>query len=79
MQFSAPSAESSPSRRRHFGRRETLIAAVLLRNLQVLQFNAHEISETVRLGSALKTANIGIGLYASASYFNHECCPAVTR
>lgn len=64
------------------GPQEILVARVLLRNLEILQFNAHEISETIRpkdSTTTLKTINIGVGLYKSASYFNHECFPAVAR
>ncbi len=55
---------------------------MLLRNLEILQFNAHEISEVVTSKDAaksLKTSSIGIGLYTSASRFNHECFVTVSR
>lgn len=60
---------------------EIRIAVILLRNLEILQFNAHEISEAVKCKKtkSLKTFNIGVGLYKTASYFNHDCFPAVSR
>ncbi|XP_065226912.1 SET and MYND domain-containing protein 4-like [Planococcus citri] len=61
---------------------ELMIGRVLLRNLEVLQFNAHEIFEPVEFKNSnkpVKALNIGIGLYKTGSYFNHDCYPAVSR
>lgn len=62
---------------------EIMIGSLILRNLQVIQFNAYEVCEFVmesrknyRKGSA---SSIGIALYNTASYFNHSCAPNVTR
>lgn len=55
---------------------------LLVRNLQLLQFNAHEIYETVRGNhqfSGAKTIYIAVGIYPTGALFNHECCPAVAR
>ncbi|XP_044007508.1 SET and MYND domain-containing protein DDB_G0273589-like [Aphidius gifuensis] len=59
------------------------VAVVLLRNLQLLQFNAHEISET-RISNEhrfqkSKVVYIGVALYINCARFNHDCYPAVTR
>uniref|UniRef100_A0A1B6DV01 Uncharacterized protein n=1 Tax=Clastoptera arizonana TaxID=38151 RepID=A0A1B6DV01_9HEMI len=63
---------------------ELYIGSVMLRLLQTLQFNAHEIYETL-----LKTENDfrsskvvykAVGIYPTvAAYFNHDCYPAVAR
>ena len=61
---------------------EQLLASVLLRNLEILQFNAHEIYEVVRNGTPLipnKSLGIGLGIYSMASYFNHSCHGGVAR
>ncbi|KAK0167064.1 hypothetical protein PV327_004508 [Microctonus hyperodae] len=62
---------------------EIIVGSILLKNLQLLQFNAHEISET-RLGNehrfrGSKTIYLGVAIYPSAARFNHDCYPAVTR
>ncbi|KAL1116804.1 hypothetical protein AAG570_005274 [Ranatra chinensis] len=62
---------------------EIFVGGQLLRHMQVLQYNAHEIYETVMKSpnefSTSKTCYIGIGLYPTVALFNHECYPAVTR
>lgn len=74
------------------------VAEVLIGLLQVLQFNAHEICDSIHSnddvngntinGSALSDKSspkygrfvyIGVAIYNSAAYFNHQCYPAVTR
>ncbi|XP_034939487.1 SET and MYND domain-containing protein 4-like isoform X2 [Chelonus insularis] len=59
------------------------VGSILLRNLQLLQFNAHEIFETQHGNDhrfrGSKTVYLGIAIYPSASRFNHDCYPAVTR
>jgi SET and MYND domain-containing protein 4 len=62
---------------------ELEIGALILRLLQALQFNAHEIYET-KLGvphriSDSKVIYIGVGIYRTGALFNHECYPSVTR
>ncbi|XP_030372757.1 SET and MYND domain-containing protein 4 [Scaptodrosophila lebanonensis] len=75
----------------YFGRRKTegvnptavelQVATSLLGLLQVLQFNAHEIYETMvteeHRFEGSKVVFVGAGLYGTASYFNHECWPSV--
>uniref|UniRef100_A0A182QSN0 MYND-type domain-containing protein n=1 Tax=Anopheles farauti TaxID=69004 RepID=A0A182QSN0_9DIPT len=60
---------------------ENFIGGLLVHNLQLLQFNAHEVSEIIRdtpddIG---KSTFIGGGLYPTLALFNHSCDPGVTR
>ena len=61
----------------------TYVCSLLLRNLQVLQFNAHEIYAVVRPSpkaiSPCKNKIIALGIYPRASYFNHSCHGQVSR
>ncbi|EFN88450.1 SET and MYND domain-containing protein 4 [Harpegnathos saltator] len=63
---------------------ELFIAGLLLHNLQLLQFNSHEISELVRpkgettLAKA-KSMFIGGGVYPTVAMLNHSCNPGVVR
>lgn len=59
------------------------VGELLLLYLQMLQFNAHEIYETVykeehRFRTA-KALYIGVALYPTVSLFNHDCYPSVAR
>ena len=57
-------------------------ATILLRHLQSFPCNAHEISELAldRKNIATSTCTeIGAGIYATLSLFNHSCDPNVTR
>jgi hypothetical protein len=62
---------------------EIVVAALLLRNLQLLQFNAHEFFETRQnerhrfRGS--RPVYLGVAIYPTVARFNHDCYPAVTR
>ncbi|XP_034230717.1 uncharacterized protein LOC117639272 [Thrips palmi] len=72
---------------------ELLVGAVLLRHLQILQFNAHEVYETVIMPRkekdlaagqcskfrSAKIMYIGVAVYPTVALFNHDCYPAVTR
>lgn len=61
---------------------ESIICELIVRNLQLLQFNAHEIYETVRGKHKFKGSNaiyIAVGIYPTGALFNHECYPAVAR
>lgn len=62
---------------------EIFVASLLLRHLQLLQFNAHEIHEFVQLNEknmrSTKTAYIGVGIYPTVAFFNHSCRPDVAR
>ncbi|XP_014474472.1 PREDICTED: uncharacterized protein LOC106744316 [Dinoponera quadriceps] len=62
---------------------EITVAALLLRNLQLLQFNAHEFFET-RLSAqhrfrGSRPVYLGVAIYPTVARFNHDCYPAVTR
>jgi len=65
------------------GEEEVFIATLLLRHLQLLQFNAHEIHEFLQVGDdtmrGTKTAYIGLGIYPTVALFNHSCHPSVGR
>ncbi|CAH1402398.1 unnamed protein product [Nezara viridula] len=60
----------------------TLIGGLLLQNLQLLQFNAHEIFDLQTLELDLtksKSRFIGGGLYPTLALFNHSCDPCFVR
>jgi hypothetical protein len=62
---------------------ELQICALLLRNLQVIQFNAYEVCEFLMENKSAyqksTTQSLGLAIYPTASYFNHSCVPNVTR
>ncbi|XP_066251201.1 SET and MYND domain-containing protein 4-like [Euwallacea similis] len=62
---------------------EVHITSMLLFNLQMLQFNAHEIFETRNVFGSTKSSSknvcIGVGVYETASMFNHDCHLALSR
>ncbi|KAL0276412.1 UNVERIFIED_CONTAM: hypothetical protein PYX00_003995 [Menopon gallinae] len=62
---------------------EHFIGGLILRHLQFLQFNAHEIFEMeLKKGQKLdksRTVFIGGGIYPTLSLFNHSCDPGVVR
>lgn len=57
------------------------IGGLILRNLQLLQFNTHEIFELhkEKSGVALKTVFIGAGVYSTLALFNHSCDPGIVK
>ncbi|KAL1494325.1 hypothetical protein ABEB36_009940 [Hypothenemus hampei] len=55
------------------------IGEMILFNLQMLQFNAHEVYETIIDKLKSKISHIGVAVYLSASLFNHACNPALSR
>ncbi len=62
---------------------EVFIGSLLLRHLNILQFNAHEVYQLLR-GSReqmkpCKNIKIGLAVYPKASYFNHSCHPHIAR
>lgn len=62
--------------------KELEIATLLFSYLQALQFNAHEIYETVTSGHKFVKSRInyiGVGIYETGAMFNHECYPSITR
>lgn len=60
---------------------ETFIGTLILRNLQILQFNSHEIFDllTAKKDSITQTMTIGAGLYSTLALFNHSCNPDIVR
>lgn len=54
------------------------IGSLILRNLQFLQFNTHEIYE-LQTGKTSKTIFVGGGLYPTLALFNHSCNPGIVR
>lgn len=67
---------------------ELYIGALLFRHLQLLRFNAHEISELTNpskpinvrgLISNYENITIGAGLYPTLALFNHSCDPSIVR
>lgn len=71
-------ARSSPSASAHL----LCVGSHVLRMLQVLPCNAHEISEFVQLDKDLvnsHTIEIAAAIYGTFSLFNHSCDPSVTR
>ncbi|CAF0717739.1 unnamed protein product [Brachionus calyciflorus] len=68
-----------------FKENQWFIGGLILRHLQAISCNAHEVSE-LKLSDAKKNAMasssaeaIGAGIYAILSLFNHSCDPHVTR
>jgi SET and MYND domain-containing protein 4 len=62
--------------------KEMEVATLLFSYLQSLQFNAHEIYETVMSGHKFVKSRInyiGVGIYEVGAMFNHECYPSITR
>ncbi|XP_069700412.1 SET and MYND domain-containing protein 4-like [Periplaneta americana] len=62
---------------------ELFIGSLILRHLQLLQFNAHEIFETSMEAPntfrGSKTVYIAVGIYPTAAMLNHNCHPALAR
>lgn len=68
---------------------ETYVGGLILKNLQLLQFNAHEIFElqcqrptaekSVLRKDLGKSVFLGGGLYPTLALFNHSCNPSVVR
>ncbi|EDO31792.1 predicted protein [Nematostella vectensis] len=61
---------------------QAFIGGLLLRHLQSLPCNAHEISElqlSLKSVATSEAAEIGAGIYGTLSLFNHSCEPNVTR
>lgn len=58
------------------------VGSMILRHLQSFPCNAHEISElqlSRKSVATSETTEIGAGIYATLSLFNHSCDPNVTR
>nr|CAD7438443.1 unnamed protein product [Timema bartmani] len=80
LQVSGYFGEDSSLSGTHLNPDHLLVGGLLLRHLQSLQFNAHEISE-LQLGNKgeSKSVFLGGGLYPTLALFNHSCNPGVTR
>lgn len=57
------------------------IGGLILRNLQLLQFNSHEIFDLLKSKKTgeNQTVAIGAGIYANLALFNHSCNPTIVR
>lgn len=57
------------------------IGSLILRNLQILQFNSHEVFDLLKSEKTglRQTVAIGAGLYATLALFNHSCNPSIVR
>lgn len=57
------------------------IGGLVLRNLQFLQFNTHEVYELQesKADKSSKTIFIGGGIYPTLALFNHSCNPDIVR
>lgn len=63
---------------------EIFVGGLILHNIQLLQFNAHEISELIRpKGSTTldkaKSIFVGGGVFPTVALLNHSCNPSVIR
>ncbi|KAK4871558.1 hypothetical protein RN001_015682 [Aquatica leii] len=67
---------------------EVFICKLILHNLELLQFNAHEISELHEAPPGpldpqdepnFKAVYIGGGIYPTLAFFNHSCDPSIVR
>lgn len=59
----------------------TFIGGLMLHNLQVLQFNAHEIFDLLksRRNDTCQSVEVGAGLFPTLALFNHSCNPSIVR
>lgn len=64
-------------------KQELTVGEALLAHLCILQFNAHEVFETLARDKnrvkGSKTNYIGVAVYLGVALFNHDCNPAVAR
>ncbi|XP_050519109.1 SET and MYND domain-containing protein 4 [Diabrotica virgifera virgifera] len=69
---------------------EVYFGSLILRHLQLLQFNAHEVSELKNVEKPISTkgiadvreyenTTIGAALYPTLALFNHSCDPSIIR
>jgi len=62
---------------------EIFIGSLILRHLNILQFNAHEVYQLLRTDKTkikpCKNNLIGLAVYPKASFFNHSCHPNTSR
>lgn len=57
------------------------VGGLIMRNLQVLQFNSHEVFDLLKSSKAEAnhTVAIGAALYTTLALFNHSCDPNIVR
>lgn len=56
------------------------VGGLILRNLQILQFNSHEVFDLVKSKkNGVQSCGIGAALYSNLALFNHSCNPSVVR
>lgn len=58
---------------------ERYIGGLILRHLQALQFNSHEVAELVIMDGNKKSVFIGGAVYPTLALFNHSCNPGIVR
>ncbi|XP_056645073.1 SET and MYND domain-containing protein DDB_G0273589-like [Diorhabda sublineata] len=67
---------------------EIYFGSLILRHLQILQFNAHEVSELRNLPNSseiqdvmnkYENASTGAAIYPTLALFNHSCDPSIVR
>ncbi|XP_049820348.1 SET and MYND domain-containing protein DDB_G0273589-like isoform X2 [Aethina tumida] len=67
---------------------EAFIGALIYRHLEILQYNAHDISELRDVPNPVAVQDkktyyenytVGAGIYPTMSLFNHSCDPSLTR
>ena len=62
---------------------ERWIGALLLKQLQLVQFNAHEVSDLQIAHSGTienaKSVFLGAAIYPTVALFNHSCEPGIVR
>jgi SET and MYND domain-containing protein 4 len=62
---------------------ERWIGSLLLRQVQMLQFNAHEVAELQMASPSslegVKSVFMGAAVYPTLSLFNHSCEPSIVR
>lgn len=57
------------------------IGSLIVRNLEVLQFNSHEVFDLLKSSTTgmRQTVGIGAALYTTLALFNHSCNPSIVR
>lgn len=57
------------------------VGSLIMRNLQVLQFNSHEVFDLLKSTTTGNRQTVGIGaaMYTTLALFNHSCNPSIVR
>lgn len=60
---------------------QAFVGGMILRNLQILQFNSHEVFDLLKSKTTGErhTVAIGAALYTTLAMFNHSCNPSIVR